>query len=158
MIVTISVLAVSLPISTITMADQRNGIKILVPMVYEKAFSYEYVHSVEKTPVQEHFVLAPGNRILLTSTHYQSYGVGLPYLPEEGTLVNDNGVFFLSGINRSFSEINLGFMPLAKQALLYHGKKYAFEDFFQPGALLQIDVQKYSPLKIVWLMREGGKS
>ncbi|MEA1962493.1 MAG: DUF1850 domain-containing protein [Bacillota bacterium] len=148
-------LLIHIPVLVISERDSDK--QLFIPLVREKAFSLEYVHSVQKTPVQEHFVLAPDNQLLLTSTHYQSYGVGLPYLPEEGNLVNDHGVFLLSGINRLFNEVNMGFMPLAKHGLIYHGKHYYFKNYFTSGALLQITVQEYSPIKTIWLMREGGK-
>lgn len=49
-------------------------------------------------------------------------------------------------------------MPLAKQSLLYQGKRYEYEQYFEPGSLLQITVQKYSPFTLFRLMREGEKS
>ncbi|MGI6434717.1 MAG: DUF1850 domain-containing protein [Syntrophomonadaceae bacterium] len=144
------------PLDTLVIRQQNSENRLLIPMVGQKSFSLYYLHSVQKTPVQEHFVLAPGNQLLLTSTHYQSYGVGLPFLPEEGTLSNDKGVFLLTGINRSYREINIGFMPLAEQSLLYQDKRYEYKQYFEPGSLLQITVQKYSPFALIWLMREGG--
>lgn len=139
-----------LPLPVLVLTTQEGTMAFVVPMVYEKSFALEYVHSVQKTPVQEYFVLAPDNQILLTSTHYQSLGVGLPFLPEEGNLVNDEGVFILTGLNRLYDRVNLGFMPLADQALLYHGKRYDFNDYFLPGTILEITVKKYSPARIIW--------
>lgn len=145
-----------LPVTTLSISQQNSKHQLLIPMVRQKTFSLYYLHSVQKTPVQEHFELAPGNKMILTSTHYQSYGVGLPFLPQEGKLVNKNGVFLLTGINRVYQEINIGFIPLAKQALLYKDKRYDFEDYFDSGSLLKLTVHRYSPFTLIWLMLEGG--
>lgn len=145
------------PVNTLVIRQQQSNNKLIIPMVRDNHFSLYYLHSVQKTPVQEHFVLAPGNKMLLTSTDYQSYGVGLPFLPEEGTMVNDHGVFRLTGINRLSKEINIGFMPLAEQSLLYQDKRYDYKQYFDSGSLLQITVQKHAPFTLIWLMQEGGK-
>lgn len=145
-----------LPVPTLVMRQQGGNSGFVIPLVLDQSFTLEYVHSVQKTPVQEHFVLAPGNQLLLTSTEYQSYGVGLPFLPGEGKLEIGDGVLVLSGLNRSFSKINIGFMPLAKQALLYRGNRLAFDDYFEPGKVLELEVENYSAVEIIyqaWLLR-----
>lgn len=145
------------PLDTLFIAQQDSENQLLVPMFGQKSFSLSYLHSVQKTPVQEHFVLAPGNQLHLTSTQYQSYGVGLPFLAEEGTLLNDNGVFLLTGIDRFYGEINIGFMPLAEQSLWHGGKEYKFEQYFSPGSLLNISAQKFPPFTLIKLMLKGEK-
>ncbi|MDD2586740.1 MAG: DUF1850 domain-containing protein [Syntrophomonadaceae bacterium] len=139
-----------LPFPVLVLSTQKGTTVLLVPMVFEKNFTLEYLHSVQKTPVQENLTLAPENKLLLTSTYYQSLGVGLPFLPEEGKLVNDNGIFKLTGLNRLYDKICLGFMPLAKHALLYHGNRYDFKDYFLPGTIIEIEIKKLSPAEILW--------
>lgn len=139
-----------LPFPALVLSTQNSSPFLIIPMLYEKGFVLEYVHSVQKTPVQELFVLAPENQLLLTATYYQSLGVGLPFLPEEGHLINDNGVFRLTDINRLFEKIDLAFIPLAKQALLYHGRRYDLQDYWANGTILEIKVEKYSAARIAW--------
>lgn len=138
------------PVPTLLVSVQNGNPVLVLPVLWEKTFTLEFTHSVLKTPVQEHFVLAPDNELLLTSTTYKSLGVGLPFLPEEGKLVNEHGVFVLTGLDRHFQEINQGFMPLAKQALLFGGKRYDFKDYFKPGSLVRLQVKQYTPAKIIW--------
>lgn len=137
------------PLPTLLVSGEQDTVLVL-PMLFDKTFSIEYTHSVLKTPVQEHFVLAPGNDLLLTSTTYKSLGVGTPFLPEEGKFENRNGQFVLTGLNRHFKEVNLGFMPLAKQALLFRGKRYNFENYFESGSLIKLHVKQYTMGKILW--------
>lgn len=145
------------PLPTLCIRQHDSDNQLLIPLLKTKTFSFYYLHSVQKTPVQENYVVTSGNKLLLVSTDYQSYGVGLPFLPEEGVLVNDNGMFRLTNINRLYSKIDMGFMPLADHALLYQGKRYEFDRYFDAGSLLQITVADYSIFSSLWLMFEGGE-
>ena len=58
-------------------------------------FSLGYIHSVMKTPAEEFFYINNKNEIVLEKTIYESYGVGLPFLPEEGNLIVEDGKFIL---------------------------------------------------------------
>ncbi len=145
------------PIPALLVSEQRQGeIGLIVPMLSDKEFDYEYIHSVQKTPVQEHFVAAPDNQLMLISTTYQSFGVGLPYLPEEGTLTHIDGKYVLTGINRSFDVVHMGIWPPVEQALRIHGKRYVLADYFASGTMIDIEMKKFSPLKIIWITLRGA--
>lgn len=132
------------PCPVLVLSKQRGPDVLLIPLNKGDCFSYEYIHSVQKTPVQEHFVTAPDHKILLTSTTYQSYGVGLPFLPEEGQLEMRNGKFELTGLNRYYGVVHIGFIPLACQALLYGDKRYDFADYFKSGEMIDVEIRQYS--------------
>lgn len=147
------------PLPTLLVSRQQEPPDILVPMLFEKGFSIEYIHSVNRTPVQENFILVPGNDLLLTSTTFKALGVGTPFLPEEGKLENRNGLYVLSGINRRFKEINIAYVPLTRHCLVYRGKRYDFNDYFPSGSLISLQVKPYSLAKIILLsFKEGGKT
>lgn len=146
-----------LPVLRLGAAGQSPA--LLVPLVYGPELTLEYHHSVQKTPVREHLVLAPGNQLKLTSTTYHSLGAGLPFLPSEGRLVNEEGTFKLTGLNRVFREIRLAVMPVTYQGIVYHDRHYVLADYFAPGSLVEMRVQSYSPGQLVWLKiqaRKGG--
>jgi len=71
-------------------------------------FSTLYIHSVEKTPVKEIFVIDNQYRIILSETQVSSSGAGLPsqIFGEEQFLLED-GSFIINNINRF-----LPFIPL----------------------------------------------
>jgi len=71
-------------------------------------FSTLYIHSVEKTPVKEIFVIDNQYRIILSETQVSSSGAGLPsqIFEEEQFLLKD-GKFIINNIN-----IFLPFIPL----------------------------------------------
>ena len=137
------------PLPVLQVKD-NNHQALLIPLVKGKNFSLEYVHSVQKSPVREHFVVVAGNQIQLVSTTYQSLGVGLPFLPSEGQLVNNQGTFELSGLNRVFREIRLAVMPVSYQGLVYNNHRYLLSNYFLPGSLVEISIQSYSPGYLIW--------
>jgi hypothetical protein len=48
------------------------------PIMPGQRFSFMYVHSVQKTPVYEDYMLDPTGRVLLVETRVQSFGYGMP--------------------------------------------------------------------------------
>ncbi len=139
------------------LSDVKRDTNLALPMWKQTGFTLEYTHSVNKSQVQEHFVFAPDNQIVLTSTNFQSLGVGTPFLPEEGTLINNEGVFSLTDINRRLDFLTIGFMPIAKQFIIVDDNVYWLEDYFESGAFINVSYKKMVPLQFIvqeWL---GGK-
>lgn len=145
------------PLEILALNDVKNGTGLIIPLKNQSGFSLEYTHSVHKTRVQEHFVLAPDNNIVLTSTTFQSLGVGIPFLPEEGKLINENGVYLLTGMNRELGTITLGIMPIAQQAIILNEIKYELKDYFNEGSFIKISYETVSPIKVIWQSLQGGK-
>jgi len=71
-------------------------------------FSTLYIHSVEKTPVKEIFMIDDQYRIILLETHVSSSGAGLPSQIFGGEkFILKDGKFIINNINRV-----LTFIPL----------------------------------------------
>ena len=145
------------PLKVLLLTDVKRNTGLIIPIRNQAGFTIEYTHSVNKTKVQEHFVFAPENCFVLTSSTFQSLGVGTPFLPEEGKLVNDNGVFLLSDINRDFESITIGFMPMAKQSIFFNQVYYQLEDYFIPGAFIKIACETMFPIEIIGQILKDGK-
>lgn len=104
-----------------------------------RGFSLKYIHSVEKTPVIENFHIREDGKLILTSTFYRSYGVGLPSLPDEGRLtISADGWFLLENMNREFREIPVRVGPEARLVLEYEKKEYPLFAWYTPGSLVII--------------------
>ena len=88
-----------------------------------KKFSLGYTHSVMKTEAEEIFTTDENKKIKLIRTEYKSYGVGLPFLPEEGKMKVENGKFILD-MEREFKNISMVISPIGKHYLKIDGKKY----------------------------------
>ena len=87
---------------------QADGQKtLLVRQIRDAApFTIHFIHSVQKTPVEEFLTAHADGHFHLAGTRYQSHGVGLPFLPEEGTFRQEGDCFVLD-MDRDYSELSL---------------------------------------------------
>ena len=102
-----------------------------------KKFSLGYTHSVMKTEAEEIFTTDENKKIKLIRTEYKSYGVGLPFLPEEGKMKVENGKFILD-MEREFKNISMVISPIGKHYLKIDGKKYMLSEILgdKPAKIL----------------------
>ena len=95
-------------LSTPALILQANGQKIvLVRQIRDEVpLTIHFIHSVQKTPVEEFLTAHADGHFHLTGTRYQSHGVGLPFLPEEGTF-RQEGDYFVLDMERDYTELSL---------------------------------------------------
>lgn len=81
--------------------------RILVRQIQDGTpLTIHFIHSVQKTPVEEFLTAYADGHFHLTGTRYQSHGVGLPFLPEEG-LFHQEGTYFVLAMDRDYEELSL---------------------------------------------------
>ena len=87
---------------------QADGKKIvLVRQIRDEVpFMIRFIHSVQKTPVEEFLTAHADGHFHLSGTRYQSHGVGLPFLPEEGAF-RQEGEYFILDMERDYAELSL---------------------------------------------------
>lgn len=101
-------------------------------------FSLQFIHSVEKTPVTENFVVTASGQLRLQSTVYQSFGVGLPFLASDGTFIIAGDHFIMENMARQYSLISLRTGPEARLTLYYRGQVWPLYRDLPAGS--QIDI------------------
>ena len=80
---------------------------ILVRQIRDEVpLTIHFIHSVQKTPVEEFLTAHADGHFHLTGTRYQSHGVGLPFLPEEGNFRRE-GDYFVLDMERDYQELSL---------------------------------------------------
>ena len=109
-----------------------------IPLGQSRIFSLRYTHSVEKTPVVETFRVREDGILLLVSTAYKSYGVGLPSLPSEGKLTIRDGWFVLENLQREYRDIRLRVGPEAAVLLEQEQQSYPLHEWYPAGSLVII--------------------
>ena len=87
---------------------QTDGKKIVLARQIrdEVPFTIHFIHSVQKTPVEEFLTAHADGHFHLAGTRYQSHGVGLPFLPEEGAF-RQEGDYFVLDMERDYKELSL---------------------------------------------------
>ena len=87
---------------------QADGTKIVLvrQICDEVPLTIHFIHSVQKTPVEEFLSAHADGHFHLTRTRYQSHGVGLPFLPGEGAF-RQEGDYFVLDMDRDYPALSL---------------------------------------------------
>jgi hypothetical protein len=124
----------------------------ITPDDNQKAFSfttfigdkwhYKYIHSVEKTPCEEYFVINGANDMVMLYTKYEDFGVGLPFWASEGKFTATDDGHFIMEMNRPFKSVVFRTAKQAKASLYYAGKEIPMYKLYKSGSLVKISVDK----------------
>lgn len=100
-----------------------------------------FTHSVEKTPVEEHFTVNGIDDLTMTHTRFESFGWGFPYSLNDGRLIKEDNKFNLI-MNRQYKEVNLRIASQAMPCIIHDEKKYDLYKLFGQGTAVKIKVQR----------------
>ncbi len=102
-------------------------------------FSLRFIHSVQKTPVEEFLVVnKERTELTLTATKYQSFGVGLPFLASEGEFTQEGDYYYLRGQNRHYKNLDLRVGVGTELSLNVAGKILPLAEKYPPGTLVEL--------------------
>ncbi|KUK02658.1 MAG: hypothetical protein XD58_0891 [Thermotoga sp. 50_1627] len=118
---------------------EKQGQVIFQKVLSDDWFAVVFVHSVERTLVEERFKVEPDGSLLLFETRYSSYGAGLPSDAEEGFAV-ENGKFVLK-LHRRFERIVLRVSHVEGHGLLFNDGVVWFKDLADDNDALTIYVR-----------------
>lgn len=127
--------------------EANQGIYRTIPVKSGEKLSLSFVHSVQRTPVIENFIVEDSYILTLDSTEYQSFGVGLPFLAEDGIFQAEKDKFVMKDMNRPQECLRLRTGPEAKLSLTYAGQTIPLYSVFPAGTLVIIRVE---PLYSRW--------
>ena len=127
--------------------ETTQGIYQTIPVKDGEQLSLSFIHSVQRTPVIENFIIEDSGIFILDSTEYQSFGVGLPFLTEDGIFQAEKGKFVMRGMNRPQQSLRLRTGPEAKLSLTYAGRTIPLYSVFPAGTLVTVRV---APLYSRW--------
>ena len=101
-----------------------------------------FIHSVQKTPVEEFLTAYPDGHFHLTGTRYQSHGVGLPFLPEEGTF-RQEGEHFVLDMDRDYAELSLRTGVGTELMIEAGGKRIPVYEMYPVGTRIDLVVAPF---------------
>jgi hypothetical protein len=121
----------------------EDAVLLRIPVKAGDILSLRYMHSVQKTLVIENIVIDQTGQLVVDSTEYESFGVGLPFLASEGKFHQVGNRFILEDIGRYFEIIRLRAGPEAQLNMQYHEHTYELYRLVPDGALIQMSVVPY---------------
>lgn len=104
--------------------NSESGHVRVVELGKDREFALRFMHSVHRTPVIETFFVLPSGSIQLTGVKYETYGVGMPFLPSEGSFSWEGNSYVLRGLDRRFEKIDLRVGPEARHVLSVASRQY----------------------------------
>jgi len=125
---------------------ERQGQVIFEKILCDGKFTIVFVHSVEKTLVEECFTIEPDGSLILFEARYISYGAGLPS-DAEGGFAFEHGKFLLK-LHRRFERITLRFSHIEGHGILFSDGTVWFKDIANVNDALTIYVKVLPSLKL----------
>lgn len=128
---------------------------MVLPVREGDPFSIRFIHSVHRTPVEEHYRIA-GGKLVLESMVYETYGVGNPSEAGPGERFRmEDGKYIMEGMHRVYPEIRQRIGQIvANHKLTVGGEAIVLADRFRPGSKVLLKVERVS----LWSLWRGGGS
>ena len=105
----------------------------------ELPFSIHFIQSVQKTPVLENLeIRRERDGFDLLSTKYQSFGVGLPFLAEEGDFRQEGDYYVFDHMHRHFPQLQLRTGVGTRLTLNIAGREYRLYERYAPGTRIDL--------------------
>ena len=122
----------------------NRGMEAVLPAVGRLPIKIYFIHSVQKTPVEEDLIIQDNiGGFLLQSTKYQSFGVGLPFLATEGEFYQQGNFFVLEHMDRVFPFLSLRTGLGTQLRLEVAGREYRLYEQLPPGSLVDLYLAPY---------------
>lgn len=122
-------------------------------------FKLRYIHSIHRTPIEEHYHINDKQQIVLDSMAFDTFGVGIPSsLEGEQTLRFDNGKMMLEHINRVLGHFDqrIG-QVIANHTLYVEDKIIPLSQISKPGSAVRFEVDKVSLFNYLkGVLQHGG--
>ena len=128
-------------IQPIIIVESDKGIILSLPAKAGMPFSTRFIHSVQKTPVEEFFVVDDKcSGFILRSTRYHSFGVGLPFLSSDGNFRREGNDFIMDDMNRRIKTLDLRPGVGTELSLQIDDKNYQLYQIVPIGSLIRISI------------------
>lgn len=135
---------------------QTQEIEALLPVESGSRFSIIFVHSIHIKDVIEKYRVNEQNEIEQTDIIFEQFGIGMPSnAPTGAQFVTENGKYHIKNLNLIMpSMIIRNGKTVSEHRFLWVDKnnqehQVYFNDYFKPGAWLEIKVQKL-PRYFLW--------
>jgi hypothetical protein len=142
------------PVLEVRAGPELRLVKV-IPVASGERITYSYVHSVQKTPVDEIIEVSAGGYLVVRETVYDMYGAGLPsdFLCGDYSIDAQSGKFRISNMSREMHSLPVRVAFTPGQTLEVRGEKTPLSSLAPPTTQLVIQVATMP--RAATLMRQG---
>jgi len=150
----VSVLVVVILINFVTVASSQeyslkliklpnNEVILTLPVNGGDRFFIDYIHSKDKTPVHDIFLISKEGKLILLEEQYEWYGAGLAFHPDGiGQIIFENDRTRVL-LNRELDQFSLRVGRIANHTLSYKSKKFPLISIADGGDLIEFVVESF---------------
>lgn len=149
----LSVILFSPFLKGITITDYKTGRKLYCHTAGAgDSFSIRYIHSVNKSPVEDFFLIGNNDELILEKTVFLSFGAGVPASSADGgeMTVYDNRIE-VTGINRRIDNFLLFVGVTAEHRFKMDKDEFMLRHISHPQRNLMIRIERVSLLNTITL-------
>ena len=121
-------------------AVEENKIVETVPARAGMPLTIKFIHSVQKTPVEEDLEF-DGEGWVVHRTRYKSQGVGLPFMESDGEFRREGEWFVMDGMDRRIDRLSLRTGVGTQLTLMLDGNELKLYEMFEPGTRIDLLVE-----------------
>ena len=126
-------------------SPERGKILLDLPVQPGDRFYIHYIHSSDKTPIQDIFEVGEKGEMILIEENYLWYGAGLECMNWEGASVTMENKKTRVHLKRHFPYLHLRVGRIANHSLHLNGKTIPLREIARGGELLKIWVELAGP-------------
>ncbi|MBU2055339.1 MAG: DUF1850 domain-containing protein [Proteobacteria bacterium] len=136
-------------------AAETGAVVLEFPVKADSEFTISHIHSVQKTPVYEHFKVLPNGDVELEWMKFQMQGSGLPDPPlVPGKFEIHDNWMYLKDIGTVFRQLSQRVGAVADHKFTIQERTYDLPSVVSPGTLLVIKTETDSGLKTLIIGRK----
>jgi len=134
--------------------------KTLLYILAQKEFSLYYIHSSEREPWENIFVVNDDETFTLKTIKVRSLGPGVPYCAEPHWKFEiADGYFIYDNVNQNFDSLNIKLSKISPHFIIVGDKTYNLVDLCGDNADIEIKIKRGSNMRrfMAWRMRRFKK-
>lgn len=120
-------------------AVEENKIVKSIPVRAGIPLTIKFIHSVQKTPVEEDLEF-DGQAWIVHRTRYKSQGVGLPFMESDGDFRREGEWLVMDGMERRIENLSLRTGVGTQLTLMLDGDEIKLFEQFEPGTRIDLIV------------------
>lgn len=137
------------PVQTLEVRSRQTGRVILrAKAMPGHVFTFAYIHSIEKTPVEGVFAVEDDGALRVVETRFPSYGAGLPV---QAAGKREEGKWMVAPGGERLPEFSFYISPINQSSLRIGDKTLDLNRLIESGDIVTVAVRRYPYL----LMRLG---